>query len=236
VVLACSEVDARTFRRLRPDRPVVVVPNVVDVEGDGWAGEGEAATLLYQGGLDWYPNRDAVWFFASRVLPHIRRAVPAARLVVAGRNPSAGFARRLARVPGVELAGPVEDMRTVLRRASLSVVPLRIGSGTRLKILEAAAAARAVVSTRLGAEGLGFVDGEEIVLADEPEALADAVVRLLGAPGRRAAMGRAAQRRVEQDYSLDVLVRGLARALDRVAPASRAPSRAALASWEPVAP
>lgn len=219
VVLTCSDVDRAVFATLRPDRPAVVVPNIVDVGGYQPTGADDGATLLYQGGLDWYPNRDAVAFFVAEVLPRVRRAVPAARLVVAGRNASESFRRRFAGVEGVAFTGTVDDMRPVIGRATVCVVPLRIGSGTRLKILEAAAMGKAVVSTRLGAEGLSFADGEEIALADDPQDFADAVVGLLGDGARRETLGRAARLRVQVDYSPEVLQAQLRRALERVAPA-----------------
>jgi glycosyltransferase involved in cell wall biosynthesis len=166
----------------------------------------------------------------------VRRGWPAARLVVAGRNPPDAFRSRWTRPGAVEFTGTVDDMRPLIARAALSVVPLRIGSGTRLKILEAAAMERAVVSTRLGAEGLAFVEGEEIVLADEPQAFADAVVGLLADPERRAALGRAARRRVEAEYSPRVVREQLRRALDEVPLTPLAPRVRSAARLEAVAP
>jgi glycosyltransferase involved in cell wall biosynthesis len=155
--------------------------------------------------MDWYPNRDAVEFFVSAILPRLRAAVPEARFVVGGRNPSDEFRRRFAATPGIEFTGTVPDMRAEIAKAAVCVVPLRIGSGTRLKILEAAAMAKPVVSTRVGAEGLDFVDGKEIVLADEPKAFAGAVADLLRDASRRRELGQAARRRVEKCYSFPVL-------------------------------
>jgi glycosyltransferase involved in cell wall biosynthesis len=114
---------------------------------------------------------------------------------------------------GVNFLGRVEDIRPVIAAAAVSVVPLRIGSGTRMKILEAAALGKAIVSTRLGAEGLGFVAGAEIVLADEPAVMAAAVASLLERPEARAAMGAAARRRVEMEYSFEALRSSLRKAL-----------------------
>jgi glycosyltransferase involved in cell wall biosynthesis len=178
---------------------------VVDVAEFEPSPDPGGATVLYSGGMDWYPNRDAVEFFGLRVLPHVRASVSEARFVVAGRGPSDGFRRRMAAVPNVTFTGSVPDMRAEIAQATVCVVPLRIGSGTRLKILEAAAMGKAIVSTRLGAEGLDFADGSEILLADEPEMLARSVASLLRDGARRAALGRAARARVVQDYSEDVL-------------------------------
>jgi glycosyltransferase involved in cell wall biosynthesis len=186
--------------RLCPGARVAVVPNVIDVEQYAAAPDGDPSIVLYSGGMDWYPNQDAVAFFADRILPELRRRYPTLRFVVAGRTPPAAFHARYRGRPGVEFTGRVPDMRTEIARAGLCVVPIRIGSGTRLKILEAAAMAKAVVSTRVGAEGLGFRDGSEIVLADEPPAFIDAVTALLGDHARRRALGQAARRRVETAF------------------------------------
>jgi glycosyltransferase involved in cell wall biosynthesis len=213
LVMACSEHDQRIIAKICPHRPVVVVPNVVNV-GDYHATLGSnSLTVLFTGGMDWYPNRDAVEFFTSAVLPKLRSLVPGVEFVVAGRSPSERFRRHFAEVPDVKFTGTVPDMRAELAKAPVCVVPLRIGSGTRLKILEAAAMAKPVVSTRVGAEGLEFVDGKEIVLADEPRAFAQAVAGFLNDASRRHTVGCAARRRVEQQYSLPVLRKAVRHAL-----------------------
>lgn len=219
VAMPCSSVDEAVLRSLCPGLATVVVPNVVDADAYKPGADPDAGVVLYQGGLDWYPNRDAVLFFAREILPLIRRERPAVRFVVAGRNPPARFRRELQAMAGIELTGTVSDMRPVLQRSSVCVVPLRIGSGTRIKILEAAAMARPVVSTTLGAQGLDFVDGEELVLADAPVAFARAVVALLSDARRRRAMGSAARKRVEENYGLHALRAQLRRVLAQVPPA-----------------
>jgi polysaccharide biosynthesis protein PslH len=213
VVLVCSDTDRDVIERLCPGARVAVVPNVIDVEQYAPAPDGDPSIVLYSGGMDWYPNQDAVAFFADRILPELRRRFPTLRFVVAGRTPPAAFHARYRGRPGVEFTGRVPDMRTEIARAGLCVVPIRIGSGTRLKILEAAAMAKAVVSTRVGAEGLGFRDGSEIVLADEPPAFIDAVTALLGDHARRRALGQAARRRVETAFGPAALRRSLHAAL-----------------------
>ena len=203
-VLACSELDKALLRELAPTAQVVAVPNVVDTDHYAPRDGAEPATVLFQGGMDWQPNRDAVEFFAAEILPWLRRRVPAARFRVAGRSPAESFRRRFAGIDGLEFTGTVADMRDEIAKATVCVVPLRIGSGTRLKILEAGAMAKPMVSTGLGAEGLELVDGEEIVLADEPRAFADAVAALLHDVAGRDELGRGARLRVEKQYSLSV--------------------------------
>ena len=208
VAIACSDHDRALLQQLRADLPISVVPNVVDINeyGPGDKGDKEdAPKILFQGGMDWYPNRDAVEFFVGKIFPLVRNQIPDAKFVVAGRNPPEQFSQRLSQVPGVELTGTVPEMRVEIASATVCVVPLRIGSGTRLKILEAAAMAKPIVSTHLGAEGLKFLDGEEIMLEDVPARFASTIVRLLNSPSERRLLGQAARKRVEQDYSFHAL-------------------------------
>jgi glycosyltransferase involved in cell wall biosynthesis len=119
------------------------------------------------------------------------------------------------------LTGTVPDMREQIASAAVCVVPLRIGSGTRLKILEAAAMAKPIVSTHLGAEGLDFVAGQEIILVDKPDAFARAVAGLLADAGARRALGQAARRRVERSYNFPVLRSAVRDALGALGPNPR---------------
>jgi len=211
---ACSEYDRALLHELAPSLPMFVVPNVVDIDEYAPDSSEDPRRILFQGGMDWYPNRDAVEFFVTQIFSRIQSQVPDVRFVVAGRNPPEEFRQRLGRVPGVEFTGTVPDMRAEISSAAVCVVPLRIGSGTRLKILEAAAMAKPIVSTRLGAEGLEFRDGREIALEDEPASFADAVVKLLGAAPDRHRLGGAARKRVEQNYSFPALRASLREALN----------------------
>jgi len=189
------------------------LPNVVDTESYVPNFDSKGTSLLFQGGMDWFPNPDAVEFFATQVLPLVQKSFPTAVFIAAGRNPSAAMVARYSNMPGVNLTGTVPDMRPYLEDAAVCVVPLRIGSGTRLKILESAAAGKAMVSTRLGAEGLDFVDGQEIILADTPADFAAAVVELLRDEPKRRAMAMAARKRVAERYSYANLRQTLAKAL-----------------------
>ncbi len=212
-VLACSERDRHIIRGLCPRTTVCVVPNVIDVEryqplAPADAPGDDGRTLLYIGAMDWHPNRDAVCYFVREILPAVRRLVPGVRLVVAGRGASLELQRSL-QADDVVFTGEVPDMAAQLATATLCVVPLRIGSGTRLKIIEAAAMEKAMVSTSLGAEGLEFAAPSEIILADTAEAFAQATAELLAAPGRRAQMGRQARVRAHESYSIAALQKAL---------------------------
>ena len=215
-VLACSQLDRELLVSSCPGVPIEVVPNVIEVDGY-IAGEGDdGRSVLYVGAMDWLPNQDAVDFFASRVLPLLRRLVPGVRFVVAGRAPGDAFRKRFAGLSDVEFTGWVPDMRAVIARAAICVVPLRIGSGTRLKILEAAAMGKPVVSTGIGAEGLEFANGREILLADEPQKFAAAVAALLRDKAQRRALGESARRSVEKSYGLPALRSSLREAFSQV--------------------
>jgi glycosyltransferase involved in cell wall biosynthesis len=168
--------------------------------------------------MDWFPNRDAVDYFAEKILPRLRQRVPHLHFTAAGRNPSQKMRERYRGFPDVTFTGSVAEMRPIIANAAVCVVPLRIGSGTRLKILEAAAMGKAIVSTRLGAEGLEFVSGEEILLADKPEEFVAAVADLFADQSRRVALGRAARRRVERHYDLSILGAAVRTAFEELVP------------------
>jgi glycosyltransferase involved in cell wall biosynthesis len=218
VAMACSGHDRIELQQLNPALPLFVVPNVVDVDEYEPRDTEDPRKILFQGGMDWYPNRDAVEFFVAETFPLIRKRVPDARFVIAGRNPPEEFRKRLSLTSGVEFTGTVPDMRAQIADAAVCVVPLRVGSGTRLKILESAAMAKPIISTHLGAEGLEFVNGDEIMLEDDPSTFAAMVVRLLSAPDLRRLLGRAARRRVELDYSFRALSKSLCSAMSAVTP------------------
>ena len=210
LVMVCSRLDSELIEQLCPGLKTVVAPNIVDVREYEMAGEEDPLTIVYQGGMDWFPNRDALEYFVRAILPLVQKETPGVRLIAAGRNPPAEFRARFSDVPALEFTGTLPDLRPVIAKAAICVVPLRIGSGTRLKILEAGAMGKAMVSTTIGAEGLDFVPGKEILIADDPAAFAGNVVELLRDPARRKAMGEAAHNRVLQDYDVRALERAVA--------------------------
>jgi glycosyltransferase involved in cell wall biosynthesis len=150
--------------------------------------------------MDWYPNEDAMLYFIDTILPAIRRSVPEVSLSVVGRNPSERLLSTAARA-GVHVTGTVEDVRPHLARAAISIVPLRVGGGTRLKIFEALAMGKAVVSTTVGAEGLPVVSDCHLLLADGVEDFANSVTSLLRDPERRRRLAFAGRRLVEDHHS-----------------------------------
>lgn len=202
---AVSEPDAETVRELGCRR-VRVVPNGVDTAAyDGDPANGEAHALVFIGSMDWRPNQDAVRWYVEAIQPALGRD-DAFKLQVVGRNPPEWLSRLCADA-GVELTGTVPDVRPFVERGAIVVVPLRIGGGSRLKILEAFAMRRPVVSTRVGAEGLDVEDGRHLVLADDPESFADAVRRLAGSPETRRKLVDAGRKLVEERYDWRVIAR-----------------------------
>lgn len=179
--------------------PSVVVPNGVAVEHYPSTAVPANADMVFVGRLDFLPNVDGIVWFADDVLPRIRSRRPDARLVVVGRDPT-DEVRRLAQRPGVELHADVPDVRPYLERSRLSVVPLRLGTGTRLKALEALAAQRPVVGTSVGLAGLGLTR-EEAAIADDPVTFAAAVVELLGDDSKAARLADAGRDLVLARYA-----------------------------------
>lgn len=198
--VATSAADAAVVERVT-GRAVTVVPNGVDlacVQRAPLAGT-DPASLVFVGAMRYRPNADAARWFVETVLPAIRRVLPGASLALVGADPPDDV-RALARTPGVTVTGTVPDVRPWLQGAGTVVVPLRAGGGTRLKILEAFAAGRPVVSTTLGAAGLDVDDGEHLLLADTPEAFAQALSRLADDPDLRRRLADAAFALVEGRY------------------------------------
>jgi len=219
-VLAVSDADAAAFARLYPGairQPVHVVPTGVDVEYFSASPSAAASkTVVFTGSMDWLPNEDAMLFFCREILPLVRSEEPDTRLVIVGRAPTPAV-QALAREHVVEVTGRVDDVRPYMDAAAVYVVPLRIGGGTRLKIFEAMAMGKAVVSTSVGAEGLPVVHGDHLVLADEPRAFARSVVRLLRDVDRRRQLEHAARTLVVEHYDWSVVAASLEEALVRFA-------------------
>jgi polysaccharide biosynthesis protein PslH len=186
-VVAVSAADADLMRREYKLATVTHVETGVDCEYfSPPPAETARAGLVFVGSMDWMPNADGIRWFAAEVFPQIRAAVPDATLTVVGREPAAAL-RQLAQArSGITVTGTVPDVRPYLERAAISVVPLRIGGGTRLKIYEAMAMGSPVVATTIGAEGLPVRHGEQLLIADSAAAQAAAAIELLRDPERAA--------------------------------------------------
>ncbi len=202
-VVACSEADARALLALDPRLQPAVVPNGVDLETcrPGLPALGSMAhpALVFVGKMDFRPNIDAVLWFSREVLPRLWARCPAAHFYIVGQAPSPRL-DGLRSEPRITITGWVPDPRPYIAGADAYVVPLQVGGGTRLKVLEAMAMGAALVSTTLGAEGLGVTAGRELLLADGPDAFAAAILALLEDGERRRELGAAARAFVERGY------------------------------------
>ena len=202
-VVATSDHDAAVFER-HGAREVLVVPNGVDVGAIAYEPPAPGSSLVYVGHYGYRPNAYAARELAEEILPRLRDRIPAATVTLVGRDAGHGTAR-LGALPGVELVGAVPDVLPFLRRARLTVIPLRSGSGTRLKALEAMAAGVPVVSTSFGLAGLDVRDGEEALIAETPAELADAAARVIQDDALASALAQRARALVERCYDWPVV-------------------------------
>lgn len=198
--VATSSGDAgivsRATRRL-----VEVVPNGVDLTAFARLplDSADPRALVFVGAMRYRPNADAARFFVEEILPRLRATIPGVEMTIVGADPPPDVVE-LGEVPGVRVTGTVPDVRPWVRNAGTVVVPLLSGGGTRLKILEAFAMGRPVVSTTIGAAGIEARDGEHLLLADRPEAFARAIARLATEPGLRARLAEQAYALVRDRY------------------------------------
>jgi glycosyltransferase involved in cell wall biosynthesis len=207
--VAVSPDDAKLMREQFGATSIDVVDNGVDIDyfkpGDS---PREARTILFLGSLDWRPNLDAVQLLLDSIFPRVRESEPDAKLLIVGRNPPAWLRERAAG-RGIELHASVPDVRPFIAQATLLAVPLRIGGGSRLKILEALASGLPVVSTRIGAEGLELEPGQHLDVVEGVEPMAAALVSAIREPERVRRQADAGRRKVLSRYDWDSLAQRL---------------------------
>ena len=160
----------------------------------------EAHNLVFTGSMDWLPNEDAIRYFTEEIMPRIKREIPEVTLTVVGRNPYPSLLELAKKDPSIMVTGRVDDVRPYMERAAAYIVPLRIGGGTRLKIFEAMAMEKAIVSTTIGAEGLPVKDGAELLLADTAEFFAESIVTVLNDKELANRLGSRAAATVRQQF------------------------------------
>lgn len=202
-VLAVSSPDAQLLRALKHDTPVSVIPNAIDVAAYRIDVTPAVSllhpALVFTGKMDYRPNVDAALWFATEVLPRVQRRVPEAHFAIVGQKPHPRLAP-LRNCPDITITGAVDDVKPYIAAADVYVVPMRMGSGTRFKVLEAMAMRRAIVSTTLGTQGLEAQSGLHLLVADDPASFAEAVVALLEDDARRASLGQQACAFVSEGY------------------------------------
>jgi glycosyltransferase involved in cell wall biosynthesis len=205
-VFLCGQSDIDAIEQTAKVPNAVINPHGQDVplEERVRAAVREPDAIVVTGVMSTYTNVDAVSWFAKDVFPRIERRLPDARFWIVGRNPQRGV-RALARPPRIEVTGEVPDVYAWLCRASVAVAPLRIGAGMQNKIVQAMACELPVVATTVANEGIGAVDGEQILLRDDAESMAEAVTSLLRDPGRSRAIGRAARAYILANWTWEAL-------------------------------
>lgn len=216
-IVVTSERERLLLKSMLSHSMIEVVPNGVDIDYFQRNGseQGVDGRIIFTGSMEYYPNVEAVLFFAQKCWPLIRERLPNATWQIVGKNPVIDV-RKLAKLPGVTVTGSVADVRPYFTEAMVAIVPLLVGSGTRLKILEAMAMQKAIVSTSLGYEGLSVVPGKHLIAADQPEAFAQAVIELLNNPGKRQALGIASRVLVEAEYGWERCGDQLLRVLEQL--------------------
>jgi glycosyltransferase involved in cell wall biosynthesis len=192
---------------------ITLIPNGVDLDAYSAAPDAERENeILALASLDWYPNVDALEYFIEDVFPLLRARRPEVKLRIVGRKPAESLKRRFSGIAGVEFVGEVENVSSHLSRSTVVVVPLRIGGGSRIKILEALAASKPVVSTSIGAEGLDVVSGQHLIVADSPTEFALRTEELLASEAARRELGYQGRKLVDEHYGWD----GIASRLEAV--------------------
>jgi glycosyltransferase involved in cell wall biosynthesis len=209
-VYLCSGADQRRLLEEIPGARTLVIPNAADVEYYQPRATDpalDARTVVFFGHLSYFPNVDGVTYFVREIWPRVTEVHPEARLKIIGGDAPRSL-MDLAR-PGIELTGFVPDLRPHLAAATAVVVPLRLGGGTRLKIVEAMAMGKAIVSTTLGVEGIEAVPGRDLLVEDQPLAFADAVNRLLDERSFAVRLGQSARQLAVRRYAWSVAARAL---------------------------
>jgi polysaccharide biosynthesis protein PslH len=234
-VIAVSEQDRDAMLTLSSACPITVVPTGVDTEQYQIApsAAGQPPAIVFTGSMDWEPNIDAMEYFCREIWPEVLDAFPDARFQIVGRNPHPRV-KRLAS-PSVEVTGTVASVTDYLHAATIVIVPLRIGGGTRLKIFEAMAMGKAIVSTSIGAEGLAVTHGRDLLIADDAPAFAAGILQLLRDPELRRRYEQAAAALAAR-YDWSQIARSFADVLRDAAAKFRASQIRERAPVEPVRP
>jgi sugar transferase (PEP-CTERM/EpsH1 system associated) len=205
-ILTCSSKEEEMVLQWSDRTQISTIPNGVDVQRCKLDRNSpvDQNRIVFVGRMDYHANIDAVDWFARETLPLIRAQRPNIQLQIVGGYPTKAV-KMLGLIPGVQVTGFVDDVRVYLSAAACVVVPLRVGAGTRLKILEALAMGKAIVSTSIGAEGLDVTSGKELIIADDPEQFAEQVLCVLSDDILRTDLGIAGRELVEHRYSWEVI-------------------------------
>ena len=200
-----SRVDEQELKEMNPDANTIIVPNGVDVDYFKPIRGNEKPCLVYTGGMNMFANKDAVMYFLKEVWPQVKMKVPDVIFYAIGQDPPRDLLDMSADDNAIKVLGYVDDVRPYIAEASVYVVPLRVGGGTRLKVVDALAQGKAIVSTSVGCEGIAVTDGENIEIADDSDTFATKVISLLGSEERRIQLGDAARLLAVKQYSWEII-------------------------------
>lgn len=214
--IVMSSVDEGELRRIAPGVATAIVPNGVDTGYFSSSVDGHEKAAIYTGGMNMYANKDAVLYFLREIWPAVLREHPDARFYVIGQDPPVELHEYSRRETSVIVTGYVDDVRPYVRKAAVYVVPLRVGGGTRLKVLDALAQGKAIVSTSLGCEGISVVDGLNIHIEDTPERFAARVSSLFADAESRRMLGTAARNLAKSKYDWNAIGIGLQKVYEEV--------------------
>jgi glycosyltransferase involved in cell wall biosynthesis len=203
--IAVSSRDEETIKSMNKSGYTALVPNGTDTVFFSPSKAEQECSIIFAGGLNWLPNADAMIHFCKDILPKVREKVPGVIMNIIGTNPPKELIKLSENDSSIKIWGFVSDIREYMAKAAVHVVPLRIGGGTRLKILDALAMGKAIVSTSIGAEGLDLVDGKDILLADTDEIFAQKVIALLNNKELRMSLSNNGRANVEKKYAWNVI-------------------------------
>jgi sugar transferase (PEP-CTERM/EpsH1 system associated) len=212
-VVAVSRADAESIEREYGIADVPDVPTGVDIDFFRPSGRAtrEPHNLVFTGSMDWLPNEDGITWFVDHVLPRIHERLPSVTLTIVGRNPPPRIQQLAKQDDRLRVTGSVPDVRPYIESAAVFVVPLRVGGGTRLKIYEALAMERPLVSTTIGAEGLPLDPGKHLLIADDAALFAQAVLDLLDDPAAADRMGRISAEYIREHFGWDAAAEAFSR-------------------------
>ncbi len=209
--ITCSDLDGMRLQEVAPDARVETIPNGVDTDYFSPSGVApDPDSLVFAGRLNWYPNQEAMRFFADKVWPLLKSARPTARMHVLGANPPEALTVLAQRDPDFLVHGFVDDVRPFIDRAAVYVCPIQDGGGTKLKVIDALAMGKPLVADPIACEGLDVTNGRDVVLARTPDEYVSQIVALFDDPGRRLAMGEAARALALERYAYPAIGRRLA--------------------------
>lgn len=216
VNIMMSEIDAGALKQQVPSVITSVIPNGVDTKYFHPRPGHETPAVIYTGGMNMYANKDAVLYFLEKIWPLVKLKRPDATFFAVGQDPPTEIKNISLKDQSIQVTGYVDDIRPYVSKSAVYIVPLRVGGGTRLKVLDAMAMGKAIVSTSIGCEGIEITPGKNILLGDDPVMFAEKTIHLLQNSEKREYFGKAARKLVEEKYSWEIIGKKLQESYKKV--------------------